>query len=75
MTASPAQRGILAVLTYAALALALDASPVPQPKLALGLIVAVVRGTPSGPGRIRTCGLGIKSPLLYQLSYRPLGRV
>ena len=24
-----------------------------------------------GPGRIRTCGLGIKSPLLYQLSYRP----
>ena len=28
-----------------------------------------------GPGRIRTCGLGIKSPLLYQLSYRPLLRV
>jgi hypothetical protein len=25
-----------------------------------------------GPGRIRTCDLGIKSPLLYQLSYRPL---
>jgi hypothetical protein len=24
-----------------------------------------------GPGRIRTCGLGIKSPLLCQLSYRP----
>jgi hypothetical protein len=24
-----------------------------------------------GPGRIRTCDLGIKSPLLYQLSYRP----
>jgi hypothetical protein len=26
-----------------------------------------------GPGRIRTCDLGIKSPLLYQLSYRPAG--
>src|SRR5581483_6742128 len=26
----------------------------------------------SGPGRDRTCDLGIKSPLLYQLSYRPL---
>jgi hypothetical protein len=25
-----------------------------------------------GPGRNRTCDLGIKSPLLYQLSYRPL---
>jgi hypothetical protein len=25
----------------------------------------------SGPGRIRTCDLGIKSPLLYQLNYRP----
>ena len=25
----------------------------------------------SGPGRSRTCDLGIKSPLLYQLSYRP----
>ena len=24
-----------------------------------------------GPGRARTCDLGIKSPLLYQLSYRP----
>ena len=24
-----------------------------------------------GPGRNRTCDLGIKSPLLYQLSYRP----
>ena len=24
-----------------------------------------------GPGRGRTCDLGIKSPLLYQLSYRP----
>src|ERR671923_926341 len=28
-----------------------------------------------GPGRIRTCDLGIKSPLLYQLSYRPFVRV
>src|SRR5579872_7049986 len=27
----------------------------------------------NGPGRDRTCDLGIKSPLLYQLSYRPLG--
>ena len=26
-----------------------------------------------GPGRDRTCDLGIKSPLLYQLSYRPAG--
>jgi hypothetical protein len=25
----------------------------------------------NGPGRTRTCGLGIKSPLLCQLSYRP----
>ena len=24
-----------------------------------------------GPDRARTCDLGIKSPLLYQLSYRP----
>src|SRR5437764_3476382 len=28
-----------------------------------------------GPGRDRTCDLGIKSPLLYQLSYRPHRRV
>ncbi len=27
-----------------------------------------------GPGRSRTCDLGIKSPLLYQLSYRPAAR-
>ena len=27
--------------------------------------------TLDGPGRDRTCDLGIKSPLLYQLSYRP----
>ena len=26
----------------------------------------------NGPGRDRTCDLGIKSPLLYRLSYRPL---
>jgi hypothetical protein len=26
-----------------------------------------------GPGWIRTNDLGIKSPLLYQLSYRPFG--
>ena len=31
-------------------------------------------GRASGPGRSRTCDLGIKSPLLYQLSYRPRGR-
>ena len=29
------------------------------------------RSLTSGPGRDRTCDLGIKSPLLYQLSYRP----
>ena len=29
------------------------------------------KGFLSGPGRDRTCDLGIKSPLLYQLSYRP----
>ena len=28
-----------------------------------------------GPGWIRTTDLGIKSPLLYQLSYRPAQRV
>ena len=28
----------------------------------------------NGPGRIRTCDLGIKSPLLCQLSYRPRKR-
>jgi hypothetical protein len=28
-----------------------------------------------GPGRIRTSDLGIKSPLLCQLSYRPRRRV
>ena len=28
-------------------------------------------GAVNGPGRDRTCDLGIKSPLLYQLSYRP----
>jgi hypothetical protein len=29
----------------------------------------------NGPGWIRTSDLGIKSPLLYQLSYRPARRV
>ena len=29
------------------------------------------RSYPNGPDRDRTCDLGIKSPLLYQLSYRP----
>jgi hypothetical protein len=33
------------------------------------------RSLRDGPGRSRTCDLGIKSPLLYQLSYRPLRRV
>ena len=32
----------------------------------------LTRSFPDGPGRSRTCDLGIKSPLLYQLSYRPL---
>ena len=30
------------------------------------------QAVPNGPGRSRTCDLGIKSPLLYQLSYRPV---
>ena len=30
-----------------------------------------LRNVGYGPGRDRTCDLGIKSPLLYQLSYRP----
>ena len=30
-----------------------------------------LRSVSDGPGRDRTCDLGIKSPLLYQLSYRP----
>ena len=29
----------------------------------------------NGPDRTRTCDLGIKSPLLYQLSYRPSGSI
>jgi hypothetical protein len=33
--------------------------------------VAAVQAVFHGPGRDRTCDLGIKSPLLYQLSYRP----
>jgi hypothetical protein len=32
---------------------------------------AMCRAFGDGPGRDRTCDLGIKSPLLYQLSYRP----
>src|SRR4051794_39882586 len=32
------------------------------------------RNVRHGPGRDRTCDLGIKSPLLYQLSYRPRSR-
>jgi uncharacterized protein YndB with AHSA1/START domain len=35
------------------------------------LLERPLAGTSSGPGRDRTCDLGIKSPLLYQLSYRP----
>jgi uncharacterized protein YndB with AHSA1/START domain len=34
-------------------------------------VAPVGAGACSGPGRDRTCDLGIKSPLLYQLSYRP----
>jgi integrase len=33
---------------------------------------SICRHFPSGPGRDRTCDLGIKSPLLYRLSYRPV---
>jgi hypothetical protein len=36
-------------------------------------IRVVCRPFADGPGRDRTCDLGIKSPLLYQLSYRPRG--
>src|SRR5438128_5867892 len=36
---------------------------------------AHVQAMLDGPGRDRTCDLGIKSPLLYQLSYRPRCRV
>src|SRR5262249_57246599 len=32
----------------------------------------VYRGFSDGPGRTRTYDLGIKSPLIYQLSYRPM---
>ena len=41
--------------------------------LAEVLCLARVVWTSDGPGRDRTCDLGIKSPLLYQLSYRPCG--
>jgi hypothetical protein len=44
----------------------LDGRPVP-----LNHAVSAWPGAPYGPDRIRTCDLGIKSPLLYQLSYRP----
>jgi hypothetical protein len=36
--------------------------------------VALNHAAANGPGRIRTCDLGIKSPLLCQLSYRPPGK-
>src|SRR5689334_9623864 len=36
------------------------------------LILRICGQSGDGPGRSRTCDLGIKSPLLYQLSYRPL---
>jgi phosphatidylglycerol lysyltransferase-like protein len=35
----------------------------------------ISRASYDGPGGTRTRGLGIKSPLLCQLSYRPFGRV
>ena len=37
--------------------------------------LAICRRFSGGPDRDRTCDLGIKSPLLYQLSYRPAFRV
>src|SRR5579862_9937987 len=40
---------------------------VPRPRCAICRLLLCY-----GPGRDRTCGLGIKSPLLYQLSYRPV---
>jgi hypothetical protein len=44
-------------------------------KTVVVLVLRISRGRVSdGPGRSRTCDLGIKSPLLYQLSYRPAGR-
>ena len=39
--------------------------------LVLALRAEEAPETRDGPGRDRTCDLGIKSPLLYQLSYRP----
>src|SRR3954465_11598619 len=36
-----------------------------------GANVLLCRTFRDGPSRDRTCDLGIKSPLLYQLSYRP----
>ena len=38
-----------------------------------GRLVSEAAWLGDGPGRNRTCDLGIKSPLLYQLSYRPSG--
>jgi hypothetical protein len=35
-------------------------------------LIAYFQAVPDGPDRDRTCDLGIKSPLLYQLSYRPV---
>src|SRR5690242_4905569 len=44
------------------------------PAAVLSVEEAFCRHFSDGPGRDRTCDLGIKSPLLYQLSYRPAGR-
>jgi hypothetical protein len=60
----------------------LDARSVSAPSYAIhpqtpGVLDSLKRKAPrlaglfDGPGRDRTCDLGIKSPLLYQLSYRP----
>jgi hypothetical protein len=48
-------------------------SPAPTITSDFGSTMRVPAGcsTINGPGRIRTCDLGIKSPLLCQLSYRP----
>ena len=48
-------------------------APSPNARSAHGVEMALSRHFACGPGRDRTCDLGIKSPLLYRLSYRPAG--
>jgi hypothetical protein len=49
-------------------------APYVAPSRRCGLRLGAKPHGSDGPGWIRTSGLGIKSPLLYQLSYRPRGR-